>query len=49
MLELQSQTVDALYFMSAYDNLPGREKIVINPITRAISEMVAPGEDASMS
>ena len=46
-LELRPQTVQARRFKSAYDISPGRENVVIDPITRAISEMVEPGDDAS--
>lgn len=47
-LELQPQTVDPEHdFTSAYDNSPGRETVVIDPITRAIGKLVEPGDDAS--
>jgi hypothetical protein len=46
-LDLRPQTVDARRFTSSYDNSPGRENAVIDPITRAICEMVEPGDDAS--
>ena len=41
-LELRPQTVDARQFTSAYDNTPGRENAVMDPISRVISEMVEP-------
>lgn len=46
-LEWRPQTVDARRFTSAYDSPPGRENAVIDPITRAINEIVEPGDDAS--
>lgn len=47
-LESRPQTVDARRFPSTYDNSPGREIVVIDPINRVISELVEPGDDASV-
>ena len=46
-LELRPQSIDTNRFASEYDNSLGREKEAIDPFTRAVHEMVEPGDDAS--
>ncbi|CAB9531649.1 expressed unknown protein [Seminavis robusta] len=50
-LELWSETADTQHYTSEYDNSPGREHAVmfVDPIARAISEMVEPGDDVSIN
>jgi hypothetical protein len=49
-LELRKESNEAVpNFISEYDRSPGREMYSLDPISRAIKEMVEPGEDASVS
>jgi hypothetical protein len=48
-LELRKESVQVSNFTSEYDLSPGRESAALDPISRAIDDMVDPGEDASVS
>ena len=48
-LELRKHAIVAQSYTSEYDNsLVGRDRAVLDPISRAIDEMVEPGDDASI-
>ena len=47
-LELRKESIEASSYQSEYDLSPGRESVELDPISRAIEEMVVPGEDASV-
>jgi hypothetical protein len=48
-LELRKESIQVLNYTSEYDLSPGRESATLDPISRAIDDMVEPGEDASVS
>lgn len=48
-LELRKQSIRVSNYTSEYDLSPGRESATLDPISRAIDDMVEPGEDASAS
>ena len=48
-LELRKESIQAENITSEYDLSPGRADTTLNPIARAINDMVEPGEDASVS
>mmetsp|Transcript_4235 Transcript_4235/g.8867 ORF Transcript_4235/g.8867 Transcript_4235/m.8867 type:complete len:470 (+) Transcript_4235:423-1832(+) len=47
-LELRKHALVTQSYTSEYDNSPGRGHAVVDPLSRAIDEMVEPGDDASM-
>ena len=48
-LELQKESIDIPNFTSEYDLSPSRAGATLDPIARAIDDMVESGEDASVS
>ena len=48
-LELRKENVSVSNCTSEYDRSPGRGNATLDPISRAIDDMVEPGEDASVS
>ena len=48
-LELRKESIQVTNFTSEYDLSPGRAGATLDPIARAINDMVQSGEDASVS
>lgn len=46
-LELRPQTLNIDHLTSEYDTSPGRQNAVVNPMMKAIHDLVEPGDDAS--